>query len=379
MAGSTKRDALIAEGLSEAEADYMVSGGSKTDGLNFDESGGYVGDIEERPAERREQQPPPPAADAQQQTPPPADDDADNPPPPTNSPFYPQWQREKRKRQDLAEQLKTRDGELTSEREKWARLDERMRLFREAMEQPEQQPPAEVKQKPDRESDPFGYMAWMEEQVEELRQSREQEKTQQQEQQAAVELTNTFRRDAATYAQTNPDFWESAGGAKDGAYHFLMRSRDAELQAAGYSDPNERMRIIALDERDIVARALHARQQNASAPGPAEVLYKLAESRGYQKRQAAPPPTPAPANGAANGNGATRAPATPSVTEQVQAIQRGQQASRSLSSAGGSPPPQGIDLGEVADMTETQYAQWLRDLSPKQRAEYRAMIGYMGR
>lgn len=383
-----KRAALIAEGLSEGEADYMTSGGSNADGLMPPDQSSYAGDADDRPGDQAGAQggnqtgnQAPGQAGAQpgvQGQPQPQgqdQDDPDNPAPPQNSPFYPQWQREKRRRQELTAQLRDTNEALTGERERWARLDERMRLFREAMEQPE--PQAQPRPKPDRESDPFGYMAWLEEQLEGTRQSTEQLVTQQREQAAAAELTNAFRNEAAAYSRSNPDFWESQAGARDGAYHFLMRSRDAELQAAGYHDPNVRARIIATDERDIVAMAFQARQQNPRAPSPAEVLFNLAVSRGYQRRQAGAPPGGAP-GGAADPGGA-RGPAAggqPSVTQRVQDIQRGQQASRSLSTAGGAPVPQSIDIAAIADMTDTQYEAWKRSLTPVQRGEfYRAYLG----
>lgn len=208
-----------------------------------------------------------------------------------------------------------------------------MRLFREAMERPEAQ--AQPKQKPDREADPFGYMAWQDEQLEGLRTRIDQFATQTQERDAAIELTNTFRQDAFAYTRTNPDFWESTRGAGDGAYHFLMKNRDAELQAAGYSDPNERARIIALDERDIVARAFYAKQQNPNAPGPVQVLYNLAVSRGYQSRSGA------------------------------KAAQRG----------GSAPQQGGFDLERIAALNDAQYLAWKRTLTPQQRKSYSAALG----
>src|SRR5262249_18944811 len=77
-----------------------------------------------------------PGAQAQPGT---AVDDDGEPPPAKDSPFYPQWQREKRRRQDLQTQLRARDEkldtqgrELTDLRQQWARVDERLRLFQEA-------------------------------------------------------------------------------------------------------------------------------------------------------------------------------------------------------------------------------------------------------
>jgi len=210
-----------------------------------------------------------------------------------------------------------------------------MTVFRQAAEAPDPaaaQP--QPRQKPDREADPFSYMAWQDEQIKELRDGFTQFTTRTQERDAAVELATTFRQEAAQYARTNPDFWESTPNAGDGAYHFLMKSRDAELLAAGYSDPNERARIIMADERDIVDRALHAKQRNASAPSPAEVLFRLAEARGYQKRGAS-------------------------------AAQRG----ASTAQQGG------FDLGRISELSDLGYAAFKRNMTPAQRKAYSAALG----
>ncbi len=356
---NTKRSAMIAEGMTEGEADYMLSGGSNDAGLNI--TSDVRGDDE-----------PPPAADtgagdsnaaaAGQQQPAVDAADEDGPAPPQNSPFYARWQRDRRARQEAERTLQERTQALSEEREKWARLDERMRVFQQAMEQDQAQQQSQPRQKPDREADPFGYMQWMEEQLESLRPQVEQVRTQFQERDAATQLRDAYVSDAQQFARATPEFGP--------AYNWLMHNRDAELQAAGYTDANERMRIIAADERDIVARALQGRQS------PAQVIYGLAKARGFAMPQQPAPTQPGAGNGQQPANGAAR---QPSVTEQVQNIQRGQSASRSLSSAGGSPPPQGINLESLANMTDAQYANWMKGLTVDQRQEYYGMIGYMGR
>jgi hypothetical protein len=291
----SKREALIAEGLSEGEADYLLSGGTKTEGLELPAS--------------------------------PDDSPAPAPAPSSDG--------NGRDRQASDARLVEREAELTTLRDRNARLDERMRVFREAMEAPDAaaQAAAQPKPKPDREADPFGYMQWQDEQLTQIASRLDQFTSQTQEHAAAIELTQTFRQDAGQYVRTNPDFWESAPNARDGAYHYLMRSRDAELQAAGYSDAAERLRIITADERDIVARAFHARQRNPSAPSPSEILFNLATSRGYQRRAAAP--------------------------------QRGALAAQ----------PGGFDLDRIATMTDNQYAAWKRALTPQQQKSFAAALG----
>jgi hypothetical protein len=295
MLDDSKISALVEEGLSEGEARYLVSGGNDATGLELPSS---PDDAAPTPAAA-------PSSDRREQAP----------------------------DHDLA----ARDNELRELREKSSRLDERLRIFREAMEAPDAAATAaaaQPKPKPDRESDPFGYMQWQDEQLQQIASRLDQFTSQTQERDAMVGLVTTFRNDAAQYARANPDFWESAPNARDGAYHHLMKSRDQELLHAGYVDPAERMRIILADERDIVARAFHAKQRNPSAPSPSEMLFNLAVSRGYQKRAAAAPQRGAP-------------PAQPG----------------------------GFDLERIDAMTDGQYAAWKRALTPQQRQSFAAALG----
>lgn len=390
MAGDEgKRAALIAEGATEGEADYLMSGGKNTDGLtppadaSADASAAASVEPAKEPAKTADATA---AAKPGEAAAPAAGADDDDGPEPTDPNATIPYQKYSRDKKRLQDQLRQRDerltqtsGELNELQQKWARLDERMNVFREAVEAPAGDA-AKPKEKPDRETDPFGYMAWLEERVESLAPQVQQLATQTQERDAAVVLKDTFTNDARVYAQTNPDFWEDQPGARNGAYHFLMKSRDAELKAAGYTDPVERLRIISLDERDIVARALHARQQNPQAPGPAQVLYNLATARGYQKRTAPANGAggtngAAPANGAAKGSGNGAAAAAETVTTQVENIARGAAASRSLSSAGGAPAQQGLDLTKLAEMDDTEYLAWKASLSPQQQKDLRMALG----
>lgn len=361
MADNSKRAALLAEGLTEAEADYLISDGTKTEGLTPSDQQSYVGDADDKPGEQKQTAPETPPADA---------GDDDDPGPAKDSPFYPQWHREKKKRQALEAQLRQRDEhlnrygtELGQLREERARIDERLRVFREAMtaeQQPAQQPAAP----PDPEQDPFGFMRWQSERIAQLEDHAQRVATHVNERDASSALHQAYVDDARQFVSQNPEFGQ--------AYTWLMQNRDAELAAAGYSDPNERKRIITLDERDIVARALTNRRNNPNAPGPSQVIYGLARARGFQP-QPAPAPAPAPQPGA-RPNGQTNG-ATPTVTQQVETIQRGQAASRSLSSAGGSPMPQGLDLNRIVSMTDAEFLQFKRDMTPAQRMEFDSILG----
>lgn len=281
----SKKDALIAEGLSPGEADYLLSGGSNTAGLELPDS----------------------ADDASAAS--------------TTVEHAPR--RERQEGTDLAGQ----DAELRDLREKHARLDERMRIFREAAEQPEAQ--AQPKQRPDRESQPFEYMAWLEDRIEGLQQSSERTRAEQQENAAYVALHDAYTTDARTFARTNADFAR--------AYNYLMANRDAELVAAGYTDPAYRRQVILSDERDLVARALHARQTNPNAAGPAQLIYAMAKARGFTGG-------PVPQRGSS---------------------QRGSSAAQSG----------GFDLERLSALTDSQYAAWKRSLSPQQRKSYSIALG----
>jgi hypothetical protein len=373
-----KTRALLDEGLTQGEIDYLQSGGKNSDGLTppaaGDDAAKPAPAEPEKPAQAAEPAKPAPAEAASATPAEPVEEDDE---PAKDSPFYPQWKREKTRRQELQRELQARETSIAAERastaaerEKWARLDERLKVFQQAVEPPAQQPAAP----PDPEADPFGYMRWLGEQVNGLAGKTDQVATNVQERDAATELQTTYVRDAREFATRQADFGQ--------AYNWLMANRDAELSAAGYTDPAERMRIITLDERDIVARALMARQTNPNAAGPAQIIYGLARARGFQ---APAPAAPLPSGSAGHtGNGAAAsspapAAAPPTVTQQVEAIQRGQAASRSLSSAGGAPAPAGIDLAKLADMDDNEYAAWRSSLTAAQRKEFTSLIGAPGR
>jgi hypothetical protein len=291
MLDDAKTAALIDEGLTPGEAEYFASGGRNAEGLT-------------PPSESAAEVATPPAGSSERLEPVPSD-----------------LHRELRQRDEA---LAAERSATQQEREKAARLDERLRLFYEAVEQP-----VAPKQKPNRESDPFAYMAWLEEQSNATASQLEQVSSQFREREAEAELRTTYLQDARQFTTRQTDFGH--------AYNWLMANRDAELAAAGYTNKAERSRIIALDERDIVARALVARQQNPNAPGPAQIIYGLARARGFASQASAVPH--------AGGRGAP------------------------------APVPQGLDLSKLADMSDEDYMAWRVSLSPAQRKQLQAALG----
>jgi hypothetical protein len=114
------------------------------------------------------------------------------------------------------------------------------------------------------------------------------------------QVMNAYRTDAANFETRTPDF--------KAAYNHLLNSRASELMAMGYDDPMQLQQALTNDEMSIARMALC---NNKSA---AEMIYQLAQQRGY--RNATP------------GKGTS--------ADKIDTINRGQQASKSLASAGGS-------------------------------------------
>lgn len=381
MAENNKRAALIAEGLSEGEADYMTSGGTKSEGLTPPAEGDAAAPPEpaKTSVEVREAGEQPAKAGAAQPAAQAADDDSEDDDPAKVAAHpqipYAQFRREEKARKTLQKEIKARDDALAERDRKiaegdqrWARLDERLKVFREASEQTAAAEQPKPEAPPDPEADPIGYLKYLGEQVSGLAGRTDQVATTVQERDASTELERTYVNDARQFVAKQPDFGQ--------AYGWLMQNRDAELAAAGYTDPAERNRIILADERDIVARAVQARGANPNAKGPTQILYDLAKARGYTVAAPAAPATPAAP--AANG-GTPAAPAAQTVTQQVEQIEKGRAASRSLSSGGGAPAPAAIDLAKLADMNDAEYLDFKRNMTPGQRAELNALMGAPGR
>ncbi len=112
-------------------------------------------------------------------------------------------------------------------------------------------------------------------------------------------LVTAYRMDAARFEARTPDF--------KAAYNHLLNSRAAELQAMGYDDPIQLHEALTNDEMAIAHMALG---NNKSA---AEIIYNLAQQRGYRKTE----------------------PGTGVAAEKLETIQRGQNANKSLSNTGG--------------------------------------------
>jgi hypothetical protein len=240
------------------------------------------------------------------------------------------------------ERRKALEKELATERDRIARVDERLKIINEAMTR---QAPAEeqVEEMPDPEKDVFGALNYALKKIQTLEGGLGETKKASEQSAQQNELLSTYRSDATRFAQANPDFGN--------AYQFAMQARDKELEALGYADPAMRMRMIAEEEQWIVTEALKVKQS------PSERIYNFAKVKGYKKAE---PEKKADEEKAANGD-----------ADKMGKIQKGQAASKSLSGVGGS--ASGVMTAEaLANMNEEEFEAWM-EKTPK--SLQRALLG----
>lgn len=240
----------------------------------------------------------------------------------------------------VREKFKATRDELVQTKEKFARVDERLALLNEVLSG--QNKPAEqqqqVEEAPDPEKDIFAFVKWQTKQVEALKAQLAEGTTKQQAREQESTFRQTYIADATKFNAENPDF-------KD-AYMHLVGGRDKELAVMGMTDSKERAAFIAKEEKAIVEQAL---QRGVS---PSQMLYQLAKTRGYAKKEAP----------AAQQND----PAT-----KIENIKKQQAASNSLTGAGGS-SGEGLTAAALGDMSEAEFEQVMSKLS---KTERRRLLG----
>lgn len=266
---------------------------------------------------------------------------------------YKQTKQELQTERDARQKIETEASDLRS---KFARMDERLRLFNEAAAKPAAPPvaaPAVPAPMPDPADDIFGAFRWQGQKIADLEKRLEQTaqdagKTAETFQQSTAEtqLRTAYANDFRNFSVQNPDVGQ--------AYNHYLTVRHATLEAAGYADKAERIKIIEDEERGIAQRAFQTQQS------PAAIIYNIAKHIGYQKA-ADPNPVPAAASApvAATPAAAPAAPAAPSAVDQVTRVAAAQAAARSLSSGGGSPVIQ-MSIEQLLAMDDTQFAAYER-------------------
>lgn len=168
-----------------------------------------------------------------------------------------------------------------------------------------------------------------------------QQLTQQQQVDEAVRLT--VQAQETKYRAAAPDY--------EDAVKYLQNSRREELEDLGFVNPAEREMMLQQEAYTIARRAI---QGGKSFP---EMIYSLAQRRGYKN---APPPAPEPS-----------APQE-DAEQRLERQAAGQQQARTLSNARGN-APQEMTAQRLASMSEREFDAWLSKATPEmQRAVFGA-------
>lgn len=148
-------------------------------------------------------------------------------------------------------------------------------------------------------------------------------------------FVDKYRSDAEAFEAVNPDFKR--------AYNFLLNSRAEELRAIGYDTPQALHEALIADEMAIAQMAFQ------KGKSPAEMIYNLANQRGY-KREAA---------------------AKSAAADKLNNIERGQAANKSLSNAAGSSGDQEMTAEMLIAMPADEFEAW----TAKNPAKARRLFG----
>lgn len=135
------------------------------------------------------------------------------------------------------------------------------------------------------------------------------------EQKKEREFIENYRAQAATFAETNPDFMEG--------YNFLRKARFDELKEAGYK-PEKIIQILFNEERMIVEDAFNDEEN------PAERLFKMAKVRGFKKEKS-------------------------EAEKQIETVQEGLKNSTTLSKGGGTSG--GLTMQALAGMSDEEFSK----------------------
>lgn len=192
----------------------------------------------------------------------------------------------------------------------------------------------EPKGPPKPEDDIFGAFSHLSQTVQSLQQKlAEGEATSRQEGQVA-QLVRHYQDDAAQFTAKTPDFQE--------AYNFLIRSRAEELMALGYESHADLEDALKNEEISIATLAFQ------KGKSPAEVIYGLAQMRGYKK---ADPKAAAEAK--------------------LDTIERGSGLNKSLSAAAGASGDDEMTAERLLSMPNDEFETWCN----KNPAKARRLMG----
>lgn len=158
-------------------------------------------------------------------------------------------------------------------------------------------------------------------------------------------VTEAYHSDARRFMSQEPNF--------EHAYKHLVAGRHRELELMGMRDEKQRNAFIAQEESQLVMQALQTGQS------PAEVVYRIAQARGFTPQAAAP---------AARGGAQSPQPAPQRRTaaqQKIEQLRNGQNASQSLSNGAGG-ANEGLTLNSLANMSDEEFARAVDSMSKAQ-------------
>lgn len=290
-----------------------------------------------------------------------------------------------RKFKRAQERAEKAEKELAAEREKTTRIDERIKLLTEAMNQPSKQQQEQEQQQdgdedelgpmPDPEKDIFAFATWQAKKNTQLERQLAGLTTNVVTKQADETLERTYLRDIQRFA-ADPE-----KGAPDfqNAYQHLMATRLRQLAIQMFDiDPMEEGAVINREQYDQISKLVMNEERRLVADAvkkgrsPAQVVYNMARTFGYQKAAAA---APAPGADKTNGNGQAKpangggqqqdGQAKPTVGAAVAAARRAAETNKTLSEGGGAPEGQ-LTAQQVFAMDDADFTRFMNTATPEQ-------------
>ncbi len=255
-------------------------------------------------------------------------------------------EREARKRE--ADRAKRAEAALEASNQRQLLLEQRTNMLLQGLQQPQEQ----ATEIPSIEKDPAGHIIGLLQQQQrtidqltqanQMRSQYDQQTLQQREQMDNLnKIANRSITMESEFRKAQPDY--------DDATTHVMTMRDAQLVAAGYTDPGERRAILQQEAQQIGIRAA-ALDQN-----PAEMIYNIAKSLGYQPKKAEAQQT--------------QTDQASNVTR-IETAQRGREQSTSLSQVrGNGTAPMTTDT--LLRMNDKEFAKF----SAENAAAFRRMMG----
>lgn len=209
---------------------------------------------------------------------------------------------------------------LYAERQERKKLEHRLAELETRAQSKEE--PKEPEPVPDPVTQPDEFTAWLKRNQEQGSQSVEDLRRQVQEQQHRQAVAQRVSAAEAEFAKATPDYMD--------AVNHLMQARQRELSF--FTDDADAVRQQVQQEAWALAEAAVQRGRN-----PAQVAYEIAQARGYRPKKAEPEQPPA--------------------AERIKAQAAAQEATQSLSQAGG-PANTGRPTAEdLAKMSEAEFAK----------------------